>query len=54
MKNTGHRTETVDRRYAITNEADAAEALRKMAQAPVRLGSKSDPNEDSGAAADSD
>ena len=49
MKITGHKTETIYRRYAITNEADVAEALGKMAQAPVRFGHNPAPNGDSGA-----
>jgi hypothetical protein len=31
MKITGHRTENVDRRYAIVNEADIPAAVEKLA-----------------------
>ncbi len=55
MKITGHKTETIYRRYAITNEADVAEAMGRLGESlPVHLGPISAPNRDSGAAAASE
>ncbi len=36
MKITGHKTEAVDRRHAIVNEADVAEGLERLAGVSVR------------------
>jgi hypothetical protein len=52
MKITGHKTETIYRRYAITNGADVAEGLGRVAGSlPGHLGHTSAPNGDFGASA---
>ena len=48
MKITGHKTESVSRRYAIVSEADISEGLKKLAllqtaetHSPVEIGHNS-------------